>query len=68
MTSSFSNSRFHQQLFKRAALTDVLKEGHIAGAGLGVYDIEPLPLDCPIKTLKNVTLCPYSADLFQGVP
>ncbi|KAJ2915296.1 hypothetical protein MD484_g5099, partial [Candolleomyces efflorescens] len=50
-------------LIDEAALIDVLREGKIAGAGLDVYDIEPLPLDHPIRTLKNVTLSPHSAYL-----
>lgn len=43
------------------ALVEVLSEGRIAGAGLDVYDIEPLPLDHPIRKLKNVVLSPHNA-------
>ncbi|KAI0814898.1 D-isomer specific 2-hydroxyacid dehydrogenase [Irpex lacteus] len=42
------------------ALVKVLKEKKIAGAGLDVYDIEPLPLDHPLRDLKNVTLTPHT--------
>ncbi|MEJ3750748.1 NAD(P)-dependent oxidoreductase [Actinomycetes bacterium KLBMP 9797] len=39
-----------------AALHTALAEGRIAGAGLDVYDEEPLPSDSPWRTLDNVTL------------
>lgn len=38
------------------ALYRVLAEGQIAGAGLDVYDAEPLPDDSPWRKLDNVTL------------
>lgn len=46
-------------LVDEAALVDALKERRIAGAGLDVFDIEPLPLDHPLRTLSNVTLTPH---------
>ncbi|KAJ3537308.1 hypothetical protein NMY22_g5644 [Coprinellus aureogranulatus] len=48
-------------LVEESALLQVLREGKIAGAGLDVFDIEPLPLDHELRTLKNVTLTPHSA-------
>jgi len=39
-----------------AALYTALAEGRIAGAGLDVYDAEPLPADSPWRALDNVTL------------
>lgn len=48
-------------LVEEAGLLQVLREGKIAGAGLDVYDVEPLPLDHELRTLKNVTLTPHSA-------
>jgi D-3-phosphoglycerate dehydrogenase len=44
------------RLVDEAALLDVLREGAIAGAGLDVYDTEPLPADSPWRTLDNTTL------------
>ena len=41
------------------ALLEVLKTKKIAGAGLDVFDIEPLPLDHPFRDLSNVTLSPH---------
>ncbi|KAF8647902.1 hypothetical protein AX16_006434 [Volvariella volvacea WC 439] len=43
------------QLIDENALVQALKEKRFAGAGLGVYDVEPLPLDHPLRTLPNVT-------------
>ena len=42
-----------------AALIAVLRERRIAGAGLDVFDAEPLPLDHPFRTLDNVTATPH---------
>jgi D-3-phosphoglycerate dehydrogenase len=42
-----------------AALLAALREQTIAGAGLDVYDIEPLPLDHPLRKLDNVVLTPH---------
>jgi phosphoglycerate dehydrogenase-like enzyme len=41
------------------ALIAALRAGRIAGAGLDVYDIEPLPADHPLRLLPNVTLSPH---------
>ncbi|MEA2988531.1 MAG: hypothetical protein QOG83_1242, partial [Alphaproteobacteria bacterium] len=38
----------------QAALLDALRNQAIAGAGLDVYDTEPLPLDDPLRKLDNV--------------
>jgi phosphoglycerate dehydrogenase-like enzyme len=41
------------------ALIDVLGRGAIAGAGLDVFDEEPLPLDHPLRRLPNTVLTPH---------
>jgi phosphoglycerate dehydrogenase-like enzyme len=41
------------------ALVQALRSGRIAGAGLDVFDIEPLPLDHPFRSLENVVLMPH---------
>jgi phosphoglycerate dehydrogenase-like enzyme len=41
------------------ALVAALREGRIAGAGLDVYDIEPLPLDHPLRSMPNTLLLPH---------
>ena len=42
-----------------AALIAALSERRIAGAGLDVYDVEPLPPDHPFRTLRNTLLLPH---------
>ena len=41
------------------ALIAALRDKRIAGAGLDVFDIEPLPLDHPFRTLDNVVITPH---------
>ncbi|BBX55614.1 Glyoxylate/hydroxypyruvate reductase B [Mycobacterium shottsii] len=41
------------------ALIGALEAGRIAGAGLDVYDVEPLPVDHGLRSLPNVTLSPH---------
>jgi phosphoglycerate dehydrogenase-like enzyme len=41
------------------ALIAALKEGRIAGAGLDVFDIEPLPLDHLFRRMDNVVITPH---------
>jgi phosphoglycerate dehydrogenase-like enzyme len=41
------------------ALLDALRSRQIAGAGLDVYDVEPLPLDHPLRTQPNTVLTPH---------
>jgi phosphoglycerate dehydrogenase-like enzyme len=43
----------------QAALVAALREGRIAGAGLDVYDTEPLPLDDPLRSLPNTLVLPH---------
>ncbi|PPR73333.1 MAG: Glycerate dehydrogenase [Alphaproteobacteria bacterium MarineAlpha3_Bin4] len=38
------------------ALIEVLEKGRIAGAGIDVYDTEPLPVDHPLRGLDNTVL------------
>jgi D-3-phosphoglycerate dehydrogenase len=43
------------------ALIKALEAGRIRGAGLDVYDPEPLPADSPLLTMDNVVLSPHMA-------
>jgi D-3-phosphoglycerate dehydrogenase len=42
-----------------AALLAALRSKKIAGAGIDVYDVEPLPLDHPLRRLDNAVITPH---------
>jgi phosphoglycerate dehydrogenase-like enzyme len=44
-----------------AALIAALQKGTIAGAGLDVFEVEPLPKDSPLMAMENVVLVPHTA-------
>jgi phosphoglycerate dehydrogenase-like enzyme len=46
-------------IIDEAALIAALKGKRIAGAGLDVFDVEPLPLDHPYRTMDNVVITPH---------
>jgi phosphoglycerate dehydrogenase-like enzyme len=46
-------------LIDEAALIAALQDRRIAGAGLDVFDREPLPADHPLTRLQNVVLTPH---------
>jgi D-3-phosphoglycerate dehydrogenase len=42
-------------------LVQALREGWISGAGLDVFETEPLPQDHPLRNLPRVLLTPHAA-------
>ncbi|XP_065222705.1 uncharacterized protein LOC135847189 isoform X2 [Planococcus citri] len=48
-------------LIDENALIDALKSKKIGGAGLDVFNEEPLPLDSPLMKMDNVVLTPHIA-------
>jgi phosphoglycerate dehydrogenase-like enzyme len=41
------------------ALIEVLRDGRIGGAGLDVFDVEPLPADHPLRSMPRTVLTPH---------
>ncbi len=50
-------------LVDETALVDALRSGHLRGAGLDVFEVEPLPVTSPLLTLPNVLLAGHVAGL-----
>ena len=49
------------ELIHSEALVEALKEGRIAGAGVDVFEAEPLPQDHPFRKAPNCILTPHAA-------
>jgi len=50
-----------------AALIEALQSKKIGGAGLDVFETEPLPKDSPLRKLNNVILTPHTAGSPDGL-
>ena len=48
-----------------AALVAALRQRRIAGAGLDVFEVEPLPASSPLLELDNVILTPHTAGISE---
>ncbi|RXZ84305.1 D-2-hydroxyacid dehydrogenase [Paenibacillaceae bacterium] len=66
--ASMKNSAFYINIGRgattdTAALAAALAEGRLAGAGLDVFETEPLPADHPLWRLDNVIVSPHVAGM-----
>ncbi len=58
-SSAFLINTSRGPIVEEAALVDALSANRIAGAGLDVFDTEPLPLDHPFRSLANAQITPH---------
>ena len=49
-------------IINEADLVDALITHRIAGAALDVFEVEPLPLDSPLRLMDNVMLAPHNSN------
>jgi D-3-phosphoglycerate dehydrogenase len=49
-------------LLDSKALVDALNSGQLGGAGIDVFDAEPIPADHPLLACQQVVLTPHNAD------
>ncbi|HEY4331997.1 MAG TPA: D-2-hydroxyacid dehydrogenase family protein [Ilumatobacteraceae bacterium] len=47
-------------IIDETALIDALRRGVIGGAGLDVFDVEPLPADHPLRSMPNTVVTPHT--------
>jgi phosphoglycerate dehydrogenase-like enzyme len=47
-------------ILDEVALVDALRAGRLRGAGLDVFEQEPLPVDSPLISMDNVLLAPHA--------
>ncbi len=49
------------EVVDEAALAGALESGHLAGAALDVFTVEPLPADAPLRSAPRMLLSPHMA-------
>jgi D-3-phosphoglycerate dehydrogenase len=58
-TSAYLVNTSRGPIVDEKALVDALNAKQIAGAGLDVFDVEPLPLDHVFRKMDNVVITPH---------
>ncbi|MEM9783330.1 MAG: D-2-hydroxyacid dehydrogenase [Pseudomonadota bacterium] len=48
------------------ALLAALSSGHLRGAWLDVFEVEPLPVTSPLWSAPNLLITPHASDMIQG--
>jgi len=57
--SAFLINTSRGPIIDETALVAALREKKIGGAGLDVFDVEPLPLDHPLRKMDNAVITPH---------
>jgi phosphoglycerate dehydrogenase-like enzyme len=52
-------------IVEEVGIIEALRSGHLAGAGLDVFDREPLPADHPFRSLDNVVVTPHVGYVYE---
>jgi phosphoglycerate dehydrogenase-like enzyme len=53
-------------IVRQQALIEALRDGHLAGAALDVFETEPLPADSPLWHMDNVLITPHCSSVYDG--
>ena len=51
------------KVVEEAALVEALRDGHLSGAALDVFEVEPLPQDSPLWEMDNVIISAHTTDV-----
>jgi len=65
--SAFLVNTSRGPIVDEAALIEALQAKKIAGAGLDVFEKEPLPKESPLRKMENVILTPHTAGMPEGL-
>lgn len=63
---SFLINTARGEVIDEPALIQLLRDRKISGAGLDVFEKEPLPEDSPLRQMKNVILTPHCAPSYES--